>query len=170
MSASLVGLDPTSIASASSVPGFKLGTLGAYDDPVLGYREFIYGVATADFTGPGYLGVEGLLPGNFSMITTANTAAGQLGGHGSRVGCPQALLTAGQFGWFQVFGVGSLRTLASAAVGTRLNTTATAGAVDDDGTANSRAINGIVLKTATGGAAATNADARFSYPTVGVTL
>jgi predicted DNA-binding ribbon-helix-helix protein len=38
-----------------------------------------------------------------------------------------------EYGWFQVLGKGSLRTLASAAIGTRLNTTATAGAVDDDG-------------------------------------
>ena len=64
----------------------------------------------------------------------------------------------------------SVRTLASAAKGTRLNSTGTAGAVDDDGTAGSEAIDGLVLGTATGGAAATNADAIFSYPTVGATL
>jgi hypothetical protein len=60
--------------------------------------------------------------------------------------------------------------LASAAIGTRLNSTATGGAVDDDGTASSEQIFGIVLLTATGGAAATNADSVFTYPVVGITL
>lgn len=170
MSASLIGIDPTAVQLVTSVPAFKLGTLAGYDDPVDGYKEYLYGTATAAITGAGYVCVEGILNGNFSMITTANTAAGQLGGHGSRVGVAQAALATGQSGWFQVVGRGSLRTLASAALGTRLNTTATAGVVDDDGTASSRAINGIVLKTATGGAEATNTDARFMYPTVGATL
>jgi hypothetical protein len=165
--ASVIGINPT---HADATPLFRLGTIGGYDDPVLGYREFIYGTATAAITGLGYLCVEGILNGNFSMITTANTAAGTLGGHGSRVGAAQTALATGQSGWFQVAGAGSLRTAASAAFGTRLNTVATAGVVDDDGTAASRAINGIVLKTATGGAEATNADARFFFPTVGVTL
>lgn len=170
MSVQVIGIDPTSIGLATNVPGFKLGTLGSYDDPVLGYREFVYGVATAAITGLGYVCVEGILFGNFSMITTANTAAGQLGGHGSRVGVAQAALAINQFGWFQVFGQGSMRTAASDALGTRQNTTATAGVVESLGTVASRSINGIVLKTTTGGAEATNADARFCYPTVGVTL
>jgi hypothetical protein len=51
-----------------------------------------------------------------------------------------------------------------------LNSTATGGAVDDDATAGSESISGLVLGTATGGAAATNADAYFSYPVVGRTL
>lgn len=170
MSASLIGLSPTLVQLVTDVPGFKLGTIGGYDDPVDGYKEFMYGTATAAITGLGYLCVEGTLNGNFSMITTANTAAGTIGGHGSRIGAAQAALSTGQSGWFQVVGKGSLRTAASDAAGTRQNTTATAGVPDDDGTAAARAINGIVLKTATGGAEATNADARFFYPTTGVTL
>jgi hypothetical protein len=57
-----------------------------------------------------------------------------------------------------------------AAKGTRLNTTSTDGALDDDATAGSEAVFGIVLGTATGGSAATNSDAIISYPTVGTTL
>jgi len=176
MSSPIIGINPTQISLATDVPLFKPGTMGGYDNPtpdgtsVIGYQEYVYGTATATITGLGYCCVEGVLNANFSIITTVNTAAGQLGGHGSRVGVAQAAMTVGQFGWFQVLGKGSLRTLASAALGTRLNTTATVGVPDDDGTASSRSINGIVLKTATGGAEATNADARFSYPTVGVTL
>jgi hypothetical protein len=74
-----------------------------------------------------------------------------------------------EFGWFQIYGKGSLRTSAAAAKGTRLNTTATAGALDDDGTAGARVINGAVLGVATGGAA-TSADAVFTYPSVGATV
>ena len=42
--------------------------------------------------------------------------------------------------------------------------------VDDDATAGAEVIGGLVLLTATGGAAATNADAMFSYPSVLRTL
>jgi hypothetical protein len=164
---SVIGINPTQV---DAIPQFKLGTIGGFDDPVLGYREFIYGIATAAITGLGYVCVEGILNGNFSMITTANTAAGQLGGAGSRVGVAQVALATGQAGWFQVAGAGAMRSAASNALGTRQNTTAVAGVLDDDGTAASRQIFGIVLKTATGGAEATNADARMLYPTVGVTL
>jgi len=176
MSASIIGLSPTLVTLTTSVPAFKPGTIGGFDDAtadgtsVVGYKEYIYGTATAAITALGYACVEGVLNANFSMITTTNTAAGQLGGHGSRVGVAQAAMATGDYGWFQIVGKGSLRCAASAAIGTRLNTTATAGVVDDDGTAASRAVNGIVIKTVVGGAEATCPDARFSYPTVGATL
>jgi len=165
----LIGLDPTAIALATDVPAFRLGSMGAYDDPVQGTKVYIYGVALSGIT-QFFTCVEATNNANFSMITTANTAAGQAGGHGSRVGVAQATLTAGQFGWFQIAGAATINTLASAALGTRLNTTATAGSLDDDGTAASRAINGVVLKVATAGAQANNTTARLSFPTVGVTL
>lgn len=168
MSGAIIGLNPAQIAGATAVPDFKLGTIGGYDHPTLGYQEYVYGRANGAITGAGFACVE-LTGFDFAMATTANTAAGS-SGHGTRVGAAQAALADDQYGWFQVYGKGSLNTLASAAKGTRLNTTATAGSLDDDGTAGSRAINGIVLGTATGGAQATNADAIFSYPTVGVTL
>lgn len=168
MASDVIGIDKTQVTAATAVPAFRLGTVGGYDDPVNGYQEFIYGRASGAVTGAGFLCVEstGFI---FQMATTTNTAPGSFG-HGTRAGAAQAVLANNEYGWFQVYGKGSLRTLASAAIGTRLNTTATAGAVDDDGTAGARAINGIVLGTATGGAAATNADATFTYPTVGATL
>ena len=168
MASQIIGLSRDNVTAATAVPEFRLGSVGGYDDPVLGYQEFIYGRASGAVTGLGYTVVES--SGNiFQHITTTNTAAGQ-NGHGSRVGVAQAALATNQYGWFQIYGKASLRTLASAARGTRLNTTATAGVVDDDGTACSRAINGVVLGTATGGAEATNTDAYLSYPTVGATL
>ena len=168
MSSAVIGIDKTQVTGASAVAAFRLGTVGGYDDPTNGYQEFIYGRADGAVTGLGYLCVEAT-GFDFAMATTTNTAPGAAG-FGSRVGAAQAALADNEFGWFQIYGKGSLRTLASAAKGTRLNTTATGGAVDDDATASSEAIVGLVLGTATGGAAATNADATFSYPTVGVTL
>ena len=168
MASAVIGLSKADVTGASSVPAFRLGTVGGYDDPSRGYQEFVYGRAKGAVTGAGYLCVEetGF---DFAMASTTTTAPGAAG-HGSRCGAAQAALADNEYGWFQVYGKGSLRTLASAAKGTRLNSTATAGAVDDDGTAGAEAIVGIVLGTATGGEAATNADAIFSYPSVGATL
>lgn len=173
MGTAVIGIDKTQITAASAVPAFRLGTIGGYDDPTLGYQEFIYGRADGAMTGAGYVAVEVTAAAaanalDFIMVTTANTAGGQ-NGHGSRVAVAQAVMADNEFGWFQIYGKGSLRTSAAAAKGTRLNTTATAGALDDDGTAGARVINGAVLGVATGGAA-TSADAVFAYPSVGATI
>lgn len=168
MAQAIIGISPTQITAATDVPAFRLGTVGGYDDPVNGYQEFIYGRANGAVTGLGYLCVE-TTGFDFAMATVTLTTPGTAG-PGSRVGAAQAALADNQYGWFQIYGKGSLRTLASAAIGTRLNTTATAGAVDDDGTTGAESLFGLVLGTATGGAAATNADAMFSYPVVGITL
>ena len=173
MGTAVIGIDKTQITGVSSVPAFRVGTIGGYDDPTLGYQEFIYARADGAVTGAGYVCVEvtSAAAGNvldFAMITTTNTAAGQ-NGHGSRVAIAQAAMADNECGWFQIYGKGSLRTSAACAKGTRLNTTATAGAVDDDATAGARTINGAVLGAATVGAA-TSADGVFTYPSVGATI
>lgn len=168
MASAVIGISKDQVTAATAVPAFRLGTVGGYDDPTNGYQEFVYGRADGAVTGLGYLCVEAT-GFDFAMATTTNTAPGA-SGFGSRVGAAQAALADNEYGWFQIYGKGSLRTLASAAKGTRLNTTATAGAVDDDGTAGAEAIVGVVLGTATGASAATNADAVLVYPSVGVTL
>lgn len=168
MSSAIIGISPTLITAATAVPQFRLGTRGGYDHPTLGYQEFVYGRANGAVTGLGYLCLE-MTGFDFIMATTTTSAPGAQG-PGTRAGAAQAALADNEYGWFQVYGKGSLRTAASAAIGTRLNTTATGGQVDDDGTASSEQIVGLVLMTATGGAAATNADAMFSYPVVGITL
>lgn len=168
MATAIIGLSKDQVTASTATAAFRLGTVGGFDDPTNGYQEFIYGRADGAVTGLGYLCVEGT-GFDFAMATTTNTAPGA-SGFGSRMGAAQAALADNEFGWFQIYGRGSLRTLASAAKGTRLNTTGTGGAVDDDGTASSEAIVGLVLGTATGGAAATNTDAIFCHPSVGVTL
>lgn len=168
MSSAIIGISPTQITAATATPAFRLGTVGGYDDPTKGYQEFVYGRANGAVTGLGYVCLE--QTGFDFVMATVTTSAPGASGPGTRVGVAQAALADNEYGWFQIFGKGSLRTLASAAIGTRLNTTATAGALDDDGTASSEQIFGAVLMTATGGVAATNADAMFTYPVVGITL
>lgn len=168
MAQATIGISAAQVTASTSTAAFRLGTVGGYDDPTLGYQEFVYGQANGVITGAGY-GVVEQTGFDFVMATTTTTAPGA-SGYGTRFGAAQAALADNEFGWFQIYGKGSIRTLASAAKGTRLNSTATGGALDDDGTASSEAINGIVILTATGGTAATNADAVFSYPVVGETL
>lgn len=163
-----IGIDPAAITAATAVPAFRLGTLAHYDHPTLGAQQFVYGRANGAVTGAGYVCVE-VTGFDFTMATTTTTAPGS-SGPGTRVGVAQAALADNEYGWFQVYGKGSVRTLASAAKGTKLNSTATGGALDDDATAGAETIDGIVLMTATGGAAATNADAMLTYPSVGRTL
>lgn len=167
MGQAIIGINPTEIGAATSIPAFKLGSLGGYDHPTLGYQEFVYGRANGAVTGRGYLCVE-QTGFDFALASLTSTAPGA-SGHGSRCGAAQAVLADNEYGWFQVYGKGALRTLGATAIGTRLNSSATGGAVDDAGTVGSEAINGLVLKTLTSGDA-TSEDALFSYPTVGVTL
>jgi hypothetical protein len=168
MAQATIGISKDAVAAATAVPEFRLGTVGGYDDPTNGYQEFVYGRANGAVTAAGYVCVEetGV---DFAMINVTKTTPGTAG-FGSRVGVAQAVLADNQYGWFQIYGKGSVRTNALAAKGTRLNTTATDGQLDDDGTAGSEAIFGIVLGTATGAVAATNADAVIVYPSVGTTL
>ena len=168
MAQATIGISSAQIVASGGTADFRLGTVGGYDSPTNGYQEFIYGMANGAITGAGY-GVVEQTGFDFIMATTTTTAPGA-SGYGTRFGAAQAALADNEYGWFQIYGKGSLRTLASAAKGTRLNSTATGGALDDDGTASSEAITGITILTATGGSAATNADAVFSYPSVAETL
>ena len=54
----LIGLNRTEIEAATDIPAFRLGSVGGYDDPDLGYQEFVYGRAAGAVTGLGYLCVE----------------------------------------------------------------------------------------------------------------
>jgi len=168
MSGAGIGFDKTKVVAATGIPDFRLGTVMGYNDPSNGYQEFVYGRANGAITAAGYVCVE-RTGFDFSMATVTLTTPGTAG-PGTRVGVACAAMADNEYGWFQIFGKGPVRTLASAAIGTRLNSTATAGALDDDGTSGAEQIMGIVLNTATGGAEATNADAILTYPHVGVTL
>lgn len=98
-------------------------------------------------------------------LTTSATARGSL------VGFPCMTLAINEYGWFQVGGpCDNIRVLASAVARVRLNTTATDGALDDDGTASSEEVVGVTIDTTNGGAAATVAGYLVEDVAVGVTL
>jgi hypothetical protein len=168
MSQAIQGINPTKVYAAAAVPEFSEGDVGGYDDPVNGYQEFIFAKAGAAITGAGYVCVFNT-PSSAVMISITATTPGTKG-PGARVGVAMAAIENAGWGWLQIYGKGTVRTLASAAVGTRLNSTGTDGCLDDDGTAGSEQVSGVVLNTATGGAQANNSDSYLSYPVVLVTL
>lgn len=100
---------------------------------------------------------------NATGLATANSP------RGAKIGVARVAFASGQFGWFQVGGQAPIRTSAAVAAGVRLNTTATAGAVDDDGTASTKEIVGMTLSTLASGAT-TTAEAVMTEPFVGATL
>lgn len=98
-------------------------------------------------------------------LTTASSPRGR------RVGVPAVAIASGSFGWVQVKGVASVgvSVLTLAAADARLNTTATAGSLDDDGTAGAKQIEGIYLSAARG-AGTGAAPCTLNYPYVSVTI
>lgn len=97
------------------------------------------------------------------MVSTSNDARGDL------LGVAPATIAAGSSGWVQVKGVCNVQVAASCAANARLNTTATAGQLDDDGTAGSFTCDGIFLTTARGAGAGT-APGILNYSIQGVVL
>lgn len=157
----LVGANPTDTIPASALPqgkGFGLGDRLAQHDG----REFVC------VTAGGAIAANDVVfwvPGVHSAVTlsTSNDA------RGNKVGvAPVAVLLGEQF-WAQVVGNVGANVLASCAANTRLNTTATAGKLDDDGTAGAMQVQGIYLTAANGGATAA-VNAILSDPYVDVTL
>jgi hypothetical protein len=158
----LMGIDPTRVyVSGTDVPEFSQGQLGATSDGNI----YMFYQASSAFSAvgmPGLMGASGATP-----ASTTNTAPGT--GQGRRIGFCAAELGSGDYGWFLVFGEGAVRVLASAAASTQLNSTGTAGAMDDDATAGAEVINGVALQSANGGATGAVL-AWVTWPTVGRTL
>lgn len=98
-----------------------------------------------------------------TSITTANGARGNL------CGVAGVAFASGEYGWVQVKGPTTMSVKASCAANVRLNTTATAGFPDDDGTASSKQIQGIYL-TAARAASDGTAAGILNYPYVDATL
>ena len=161
-----IGLSPTTVEASTAVPGWALGTIGRTDDQTYGTRLFMYVHAAEIVTAAGYLC---LIDSSFETEMADSTSTAPGAGAGFQCGVAMAAVADNEYFWIQIFGKGSIRTLASAAVGTALYCTATPGAVDDVATSGLEHIVGVVIGTATGGAEATNADAYFNHPYVGVT-
>lgn len=157
------GIDPTKVSTS---PEFDVGQV-AFNTTSDGAKGYIYVQANGAITGDGYVcDVDGS-SFDAAMSTTTTTAPGT--GAGKLVGVARAAFADNEYGWLQVFGPGTVRVAASAAAYTILNSTATAGQLDDDATAGAEVIDGIVLDAANGGAAGTAAGF-LNWPKVGRTL
>lgn len=149
------------IASSDLLPsgrGFSLGDRFNDQDG----KEWVFVKASGAITGAGYVCYFDTAY-SASMLSTSNDARGNL------VGIPNVAFADTEYGWIQTKGPANVRVLASAAANTRLNTTATAGALDDDGTVGSMQVQGVYLTTANGGATASTA-AVLNYPFIDATL
>lgn len=166
-----IGIDPTNAYAAADVTAGRVpygyGDRGIDADG----REYMF--VRADAGGITDRFVAAVIDGAFTatMLTLTNSTPGSAGGTvGMAVGSPQGVsIPASGAGWLLVRGAGTIRVLASAARYTLLNTTATAGAVDDDATSGSEQIVGMALLVTNGGAPAVQA-AMLNYPSVYRTL
>lgn len=158
----LVGAQPSEIYASTAFTQGKSFGLG---DRLVTHdgKEYVWLQASATITGAGF--VCFVTTANLAtMLSTSNDAIG------NRVAIAPAAMVAGDQGWFQVFGFcDAVQVLASCAANVRVNTTATAGALDDDGTAGAMSILGLALSTARA-ASQGNAPAILSYPTIGVVI
>lgn len=96
-------------------------------------------------------------------LSTSNDA------RGDKVGVAPVAFASGDYGWLQVYGPCTMNVLASCAANVRLNTTATAGSPDDDGTASTYTLDGIYLTTARGSTAG-SAAGLLNYPAQGAII
>ena len=155
----VVGANLTNTASSlTDGKGYGLGDRFVDDAG----KEYVFVQAAAAITGASYVCYFDTAYAA-TMLSTSNDARGNL------IGIPLVAFASGDYGWLQVKGPTTLRVLASAAANVRLNSTATAGALDDDGTVGSMQAQGIYLTTANGGSTA-NVAGVLNYPFVDVTL
>lgn len=150
----------------SATPLHGVGTLGANVDSE-GTKVYMYVRADGAITGDGYVVNIDVSTFDAAMCTTTTTAPGT--GAGKPVGVAQVAFADNDYGWVQIYGQSSVRVSASAAAYTILNSTATAGQLDDDATASAEVIDGVILDVANGGAAAV-ANGFLNFPKVGRTL
>jgi len=124
--------------------------------------EWLYVVASGAITGAGYVvSIDEAFTA--TMVSTSNDAQGDLAGV-----APVAFVS-GEYGWVQVKGPTLIRVAASCAANVPLNTTATAGELDDDSTAAALIVDGAYL-TAARAASAGTAAGMLNYPRFGVAI
>jgi hypothetical protein len=159
----LIGVD-----TSNTIPTAAFGTsgkafgLGDRHVDQAGNEWVFVRAGTGGITGTGYV-VRITSAYVADMLSTANDARGTL------VGVAPVAFAANDYGWVQVKGTCPVRVAASCLADVRLNTTAVAGQIDDDGTAGAIEVVGITLTVANGGVAG-NAPAVLNYPIQGVTL
>lgn len=157
------GIDPTEVTT-KAVRG--LGEV-ASNTTSAGTKTYIYVQASGAITGDGFVcDIDGSA---FTAVMATTTTGAPGTGMGKAVGVARAAIASLSYGWLQVYGAGLIRNSASCVMYTLINTTATAGQLDDDATVGARVIDGIVLDVTTGGAAALTAGS-INWPRIGRTL
>lgn len=159
----MAGIDPTEV---STIATHGLGEI-VFSTTTAGTKGYIYIQSAAGITDDGYICNINGTTFTATLNSTASSAAGT--GQGRMCGVARAAIPTSSYGWLQIYGNGTVRVLASCAAYTQLNTTATAGAADDDATAASRVVDGININIANGGSTA-NVVGFLNWPRVGRTL
>ncbi len=148
-----------SVGSTESALGAKTAGLGdrlvAQDG-----KEWVYIRASGAITGAGY--VCSLDEDYQAAMLSTSTAA-----IGDRVGVANCAFADDDYGWLQVYGPCIVAVAPSCAANVILNTTSTAGFLDDDGAPGAMSALGLVLTTAKDGVAGT-APGLLVYPTISV--
>jgi len=144
----LIGVSLTAPAATSS---FVLGSRHVdYDGD-----EYVYVHANGAITGAGYTCIIDSAY-EAAMVSTSNDLANNL------IGVPLAAFADNDYGWLAIRGTHQVRATSGALLNVSLNTTATAGLLDDDATAGAFKVTGLAL-TATAGST-TNVLAVLNYP------
>lgn len=155
MPQTLLGVDLTATSTSAQ---FDLGT--RHYDPNTD-KEYIYVQAGEALTANAVVIITEAA--QVEMVDTTSTAAA----FGDRVGVVSLAFDNDDYGWAQIYGAATISAATGCAANVRVNSTATAGRLDDDGTAGAEVIVGIVALAT---AADNLASGLLTYPTVGATL
>lgn len=157
MSAFILGLD---VSKAYTSEDFELGTIGWDNDG----KAYQFAKANGALAVGDVVGIDET--GDASPVTTTTSAPGA--GQGLPAGVVVTALADNEYGWVQRQGVvAAINVATSAAVHTNLNSTATAGRIDDDATAGAEVIEGV---TTTAAEASNSAAGILNWPYIGRTL
>lgn len=139
------------------------------------FPPFSLGQRMQDADGNEYVFVQadGAITANDVVILTEAFQADQIdttnsaGAIGDKVGVAKGTLADDDYGWVQIYGTCTANVGSSCAANTKLNTTSTAGRIDDDATGGAETILGLVT---TGTEASNEAAAWLNYPFIDATL
>ncbi len=154
MNENLTGVD---VSVTETSPTFALGTNVAKDGKVYTYVQASGALSQYDAV---------IIDEAGQAVTASLTTSASA--FGDRVGVIAVDFADNDYGWAQVYGVATVNVLANCAANAVLNTTGTAGQLDDDQGVGSEDVDGIVLTTAAGGSAASVA-AFINWAAVGAT-
>lgn len=139
------------------------------------YPEFELGTRMMGAAGREYVYVQanGAITANDVVILTEAFQADQIdttnsaGAVGDKVGVAPATFADDEYGWVQIYGACTVNVGSSASANTKLNSTGTAGRVDDDATSGAETILGLVTTAAE---SSNEAAGMLNYPMIDATL